>query len=305
LHILLCAAAFAASTNVLAQGDGPRAQAMLPVGVNVLVPTYLDLTGNFNPGGNILIPDADISSDVLLVTYMRGFALGKRYAQVYATPMIGDVDGRGTVAAPGGGAPLAIQVDHSGMLDPIVSFKVGLIGMEPLAPQEFAQRTPGFELAAFASVNAPFGDYESDRLVNLGTNVWSLRLGLPMMIPLGEARGFFLELHPSVTFYEDNDDPTRGAGRVEQDPLFIVESHVLHNFNPKLWGSIDLRYRQGGETTTDGIEDNNESDVLGGGFTLGHALTPRFSVQGSLGDVLTERDGSELEMCRFKVVYTF
>jgi hypothetical protein len=51
-----------------------------------------------------------------------------------------------------------------------------------------------------------------------------------------------------------------GANVLEQDPLFVVESHLLHNFNPKLWGSIDLRYRYGGETTTDGVA--NELEML-------------------------------------------
>jgi hypothetical protein len=146
------------------------------------------------------------------------------------------------------------------------------------------------------------GTLRSRRLVR--PNVWSLRLGLPMTIPLGSPRTA-LEMHPCVTFYEDNDDPTRGADKLEQDPLLVVESHLTHNFTPKLWGSLDLGYRYGGETTTDGVDDDNKSDSLGGGASLGYALTPKVSVQGSFGKIFAETDGSRLQMLRMKLAWMF
>ena len=80
-----------------------------------------------------------------------------------------------------------------------------------------------------------------------------------MVMPWGSntAHATFLEVFPSVSFFQDNDEPTGGATLKEQDPLFQLESHLSHNFHPKFWMSADLRYFGGGETTTDGIDDDN------------------------------------------------
>ena len=274
--------------------------------MNFVVPTYLDLSGNYNFAGTIQIPGAEISSEVWVMTYMRAFAIGDHYAQIWINPIAGSIDGRGTVTNPGTGQPVSLHVSESGLGDALVSFKYGLIGTPALRLPEFAQQAQGFQLSAFTSVSLPIGDYSSDRQLNLGTNVWALRLGLPMVMPFGNPRPVtFLEVLPSITFYSDNNDPTGGARKREQDPLFAIESHLSHNFTPKFWASIDLRYRYGGETTTDGVADDNKDQTLGGGLSLGYAFTGMLSMQGSYGQALNESDGSELDMIRLKVVVMF
>ena len=80
---------------------------------------------------------------------------------------------------------------------------------------------------------------------------------------------------------------------------------MTYNFTPKLWGGLDLRYRYGGETTTDGISDYNTQDVLGGGISIGYSIHPAISMQASYGQVLSEKDGSDLEMIRLKLAFMF
>ena len=115
----------------------------------------------------------------------------------------------------------------------------------------------------------------------------------------------FFEFFPSVAFYTDNNDPTLGADVRAQDPLYMIESHVTYNFTPKLWGGLDLRYRYGGATTTDGISDDNTQDVLGGGISIGYSFYPALSMQASYGQVLSEKDGSDLDMVRVKLALMF
>ncbi len=293
-----------APAPVFAQGDGPRSQLLLPVGMNVLVPTWVHLSGNYTFAGNILLPGADVKPDVFVFTYMRAFEIGNHYAQIYINPIFGRIEGEGTVNV--GGQPRTFSISESGFADPIVTFKFGLIGTPPLRLPEFVKHPQSFQFSTLASVLIPIGDYDSERFLNLGINIWAVRLGTPMVAPLFDPkRPWFLEVIPSVTFYSDNNDPTGDADIREQDPLFALENHFSHNFTPKFWASFDLRYRYGGETTTDGIKDDNTQDVLGAGFTLGYALTSNFSIQASYGNVLTESDGSELEMVRVKGVITF
>jgi Putative MetA-pathway of phenol degradation len=306
LACVLAVIALLPSGAVHAQGDGPRSQLMLPTGVNFLLPTYINLEGNFNFAESILIPGADVKSDVYVLTYMRAFDLGGRYAHLWVNTIWGHVDGGGTITNPGAGQVIPIDVQESGWADAIVSFKLGLIGTEPLPPAELVKFAQPFQLSAFASVSIPVGEYDSDRPLNLGTNVWALRLGAPMVFPVGDPHGsYFLEVLPSVTFFEDNDDPTGGASKREQDPLFVIESHLSHNFMPKFWASLDLRYRYGGETTTDGVDDDNTANVLGGGFSFGYSFTPKVGMQASWGNVLLESDGSDQEMLRVKFIFSF
>jgi len=299
--LLIFVAIFLISPGVTrAQGDGPRSQLLLPVGVN------LNLSGNYNFAESILVQDADITSDVFVLTYMRAFSLAGRYAQIWVNPIFGAVDGSGSVVNASTGNTIVLESDARGLGDLLVNFKVGLIGTPALKLPEFATQQQKFQLSAFGSISAPIGEYDSDRPLNLGTNVWVFRVGVPMVLPfkLFEKPVFF-EFFPSVAFYTDNNDPTLGADVREQDPLYMIESHLTCNFTPKLWGGLDLRYRYGAATTTDGVSDDNTQDVLGGGVSIGYSFHPAISMQTSYGRVLSENDGSDLDMIRLKLAFMF
>jgi hypothetical protein len=79
----------------------------------------------------------------------------------------------------------------------------------------------------------------------------------------------------------------------------------VKSFHAKWWGSVGGRYRKGAETTTDGVADGNEQDVLGGEVTLGFAFTPHLGLQATYGDVITESDGSQSTLLRVRLNYLF
>ncbi len=292
--------------KAVAQADGPRSQVLIPTGVNIIVPTYMHLSGNYSFGNSILVPGADVDSDVFIGTYMRAFAIGETYAQIYVNPIWGRIDVQGTITDPRTGQQRSASVDTSGLGDAIVNLKIGLIGAKPLGLKDAAKQNRAFSLSALFGVTAPTGEYDSDKPLNLGTNMWAFRVAVPMVVPWGTAQTpTYLEIFPSATFYTDNTDPTLGAERRKQDPLYDIQTHLSHNFTPKFWASLDLRYRMGGETATDGIDDDNKQEVLGGGISAGYAFTPHLAMQATLGKVLLEDDGSDEDMIRVKLVYTF
>jgi hypothetical protein len=294
-----------------AQGDGPRVQLLAPVDINALSLTYMDMASNLNFAGNILIQDANIESDVFALNYNRFFSLGGRFAEIWVTPIWGAV--RGSIQVGDDPPPIipfppGSDLDvpsESGMADPYVAMRVGLVGAPALKPAEFVQHKQGFQLHALVGANVPVGDYDGNRALNLGTNRWAFRLGLPMVLPFGNPKQpTFWEVVPSLMLFTDNGDPFR-ADRREQDPLAIVESHLSHNFTPKLWGSLDLRYQYGGETTTDGVVDENRLDQLGGGVTLGYTINRSWSLFLGYGEIIAKNDDSEGEMLRFRLVWVF
>ncbi len=296
---------------VLAQGEGARVYLLAPKDINALSLTYMDAESNFNFAQDILIEGADLRSDILALNYNRFFSLGGRLAEIWVTGIWGSIRGDvalGPEAPPNSffepGSSINIPKE-SGIADPYLAMRVGLIGSPALSPAEFVKHRPGFQMSGLVGVYLPAGDYDRDRPVNLGTNRWGYRFGLPMIVPFASpASRTALEIVPSVVFYGDNTDPFRADLR-EQDPLYVVESHLTRNFTPKFWAGLDLRFQYGAETTTDRVPDGNRLDSLGGGASVGYQFTPSFGGWMSYGEIFANNDGSEGDMLRFRFAYVF
>ncbi len=287
-----------------AQMEGPRVYLMAPVDLNVVVGTYMNMSSNFNFAGTILVDGAEISSDVGVLTYMRYFSIGGRFAQLWVAPVWGSVSG--TVDLDRGSESDAIDVPEvSGLADLYVALRVGLLGAPALKPAVFMKYRQGFQMYGLLSAYVPVGEYSSSQPLNIGTNRWTVRFGLPMVQPFGSApKSSFLEVIPSISVFTDNDDPY-GADLREQDPLFTLESHLSHNFTAKFWGSLDLRYQSGGETITDGVPDDNRMHQFGAGLSLGYALTPAWMLQATYGEIVAADDNSNGRDLRLRLSYVF
>ena len=61
----------------------------------------------------------------------------------------------------------------------------------------------------------------------------------------------------------------------------------------------------GGETHTDGSADDNHTNILGGGVTLGHSFTPHFSGYVSYGNILASSGNADEWLIRTQLVYSF
>jgi hypothetical protein len=216
------------------------------------------------------------------------------------TPIFGSVDGSGTIEA--GGQSQTIDISAvTGFADPYVAMRIGLVGAPALKLAEFAKHKPGFQVYALAGANIPIGDYEQSRPLNLGTNRWAFRLGVPMVLPLlAPTRPLLLEFIPSVYFYTDNDAPY-GAQMRTQAPLFALESHASYNLTSRLWVGGDLRYQFGAETTTDDVKDDNELSHIGGNIDVGYQINRALSAFVGYGGVLTESDGAKGSMFRVRL----
>jgi hypothetical protein len=184
---------------------------------------------------------------------------------------------------------LTLDVGTSALADALALFKIGLIDTRPSGLKSYTGQNRAFHRSALS-----------------GLKDWPLRFGLPRVWPLGSTQSpTFLEVVPSATYCGDSNSPTLGADRRSQDPLFDLQMHPSHNLDPKFRASVDLQYRIGGETTTDGVDDDNRQGVLGGGVSAGYAFSPKLAVQATPGKVLFEDDGSKEDMIRVKLAYTF
>jgi hypothetical protein len=286
-----------------AQGDGPHNLPLIPKDTNLFVVLPLGLSGNFNPSQTVLIPGASVDVFAVPLTYVRTFSLGGRLGRLFLTAPLATLDASGTVVDPRTGEEITITRGRSGWMDPLVTLHIGLVGAPALGLGEFVKHPKSFQMFAIAGTGIPIGTYDSARAINLGTNRWSFRLGLGTVAPLSKSTAW--ESANSVFLFTDNNDVFGGADTRSQDPLFVSENHVTHAFNPKWWGSIDLRWQYGGETQTDGFADDNHTNILGGGLTLGHQFTPHLGGYVSYGNILASSGNADEWMVRGQLVYSF
>jgi hypothetical protein len=297
---------FLSSFAAMAQGDGPRSFILLPKDVWAINARWLAMDQNLVPAGTILVPNAEIDIDVFPITLYRTFSLGGRFAQ------LSFMFNPGSVAASAKNVPPIVPlptttIKANGLSDGFVAFKVGLAGAPAVDVFSYMKKPMAFSL--FADLRYWYsGKYDAASALNMGTNRPTYQIGLPMAIPLNKnlKRATWLEISPSVMLFGDNNDPSRGtrADKIEQAPVLSIENHISHNFNPKFWVFANLLYRLGGKTTTDGVENNNKQNMLGGGAGVGFQFTPFLGAYADYGTIFAGGP-TDAESKMFRVAVNF
>jgi hypothetical protein len=103
-------------------------------------------------------------------------------------------------------------------------------------------------VGAAISLRLPVGEYSQDRLINLGANRYVLR---PQLGVLHQRNNWQFELTGSVFLYQDNDEFFLSQ-RLERDPLWFAQGHVIYSFKPGWWASVSTGYAYGGRSWIDG-----------------------------------------------------
>jgi hypothetical protein len=237
-------AGVACITPARAQSLEPRAYANAPVGVNFAVAGYLHSEGGVALDPAVPLDDADARVDATYVGYVRSLGVAGKSAKLQAILTHAWFSGEATLVSTG---DLRTR-DVSGFGDPIVRFSVNLMGAPALTMQEFKGYRQDVIVGVTLQVSAPLGQYDSDRLINIGTNRWSFKPEIGVSKALGR---FTLEGAGAVTFYTDNDDFFGGQHR-EQDPISSVQGHVIYTFRRDAWVAFDATYYGGGRSTVNG-----------------------------------------------------
>jgi hypothetical protein len=138
---------------------------------------------------------------------------------------------------------------------------------------------------------APTGQYDSSKLVNIGTNRWSVKSEVGTSVAV---KRWILELDLAATFYEDNDD-FLGATRA-QDPIYSMQGHVIYGFKSGVWAALDSTWYRGGQTTVDGVESNDLKENTRVGLTLAFPVNRRNSIKLYASSGLSTRTGTDFDV---------
>ena len=243
--LLLC---LLVAARAFGQELEPGAYSPAPVGMNIAVVAVTFNTGElaFDPSGPISNASADIW--VTALAYVRTLPVAGRSSSL-------------SLALPYARGPLEGEflgqqqnITRSGLADPRLRFAINLLGGPALAPRAFATTPPArTTLGASLVVSPPLGQYDSDRLINIGTNRWSFKPELGVRRTIGK---WTLEGAFGAWFYTDNNDFYKGGHR-SQAPLSSLQWHVIYTFKPRCWLALDANYYNGGRTTLNGKESQD------------------------------------------------
>ena len=273
---LVIMALVGAALSCEAQNLEPRAYSNTPVGMNFLLLGYAYTWGDVTFDPSTPIENAELTAHSAYLAYAHAFGVWGRSAKLDIVLPYAWVSGSADFA----GQRQDRYTDGFG--DARVRFSALLYGGPALTLAEFEDYKPNLIVGASLAVTLPTGHYDSDKLVNIGTNRWSVKPELGISKTFGPVS---LELEPSVTFYTDNNNFLSGK-KLEKAPLYAVQGHVIYHTRFGLWAAVDATYYGGGRTTVDG-EPGEQQQNLRVGATLAIPITRYHSVKlyGSTGAV--------------------
>jgi hypothetical protein len=284
LSATLLAALFAAmATRVSAQQLEPRRYTNTPVGMNFVIAGYGYATGSVLTDPSSPLQNADVQTHEMVIAYARSLDVWGR-------------SGKFDVVLPyawtSGSAEFSGETrerDVSGLGDPRLRFSVNLYGAPAISLKEYADYQQDAILGASLQVTPPLGQYDVDRLLNIGTNRWTIKpeLGVSKMIgPL------ILEFAAGAAFYTDNHEFLGDRTRT-QNPIYSVQGHIIYSLHSGIWSAVDGTYYTGGNTTIDGVEGHDRQNNSRVGLTVALPVNRHNSLKlfGSTG-VSTRANGN-------------
>ena len=273
------------SVRASAQELEPRAYSNAPVGLNFLVTGFSYVEGGIatDPAGPIENAELAVWGPVL--GYARTLDVAGKSAKVDVVVPYGFLSGTADVAGQ------ARDREVSGFWDPKLRFSMNFFGAPALAAQEFARYRQDWIMGMSVQVGMPLGQYDDERVVNLGSHRWSIKPELGVSKALGR---WTLELAAGATFYTDNDDYFGNQTR-EQEPVYSVQGHVVYTFASRIWLGVDGTYYEGGITTIDGGESSDRLSSSRLGITLSLPVNAQNSIKLFAHSGISVRTGTDFD----------
>jgi hypothetical protein len=278
-----------------AQELAPRAYWPTPVGARLVMTGYSLSTGDIVTDASLPITGVDSRIHSLVAGYQQTFDLLGRTtnARIEFPYVIGTTKGTAF------GQPA--QRDVNGIGDIAVTFSINLLGAPAMDREAFVAmlRDPSPILGASLRIVAPTGEYDDERIINIGTNRWSTRLQFGYIHPFGNRWG--LELSAGAWLFGTNDDFV-GMERT-QDPIFAGEAHLIRIMRSGTWLSLDGNYYAGGRSY---LDDEPRADFQRNsrvGLSASWPFRQRHIIKASFSTGIATESGGDYEI--YSLTYSY
>jgi hypothetical protein len=275
--------ALLAPTTSAAQDLEPRALTNVPVGWNFAALAYRYATGNVLLDPAVPIEDLDAGVHTVVGGYVRSlslFGLSSKLsllAPVASGSWEGQLEGQDTSRT------------VTGLGDPRVLFSLNLVGAPALRARDFGSYQQKTIVGANLRVTVPLGQYDPSKLLNLGSNRWTLRLQVGASHVIG---AWILEAYVAGWFFTTNSD-FFGGSTLEQHPLASFKLHFIRSMGRRFWIALDGGYGIGGRTELDGVETESLISTFRFGLTGAAQIVPQHTLRLALATAVRVERGAD------------
>ncbi len=273
----------------------PAAYTPAPVGVNLLTLAAGYNSGDLSFDPSLPVSDASARISGWSVSYGRTLGVFGRSATITAILpyVVGDLEG----------IYLGEQtyVERSGLADAVVRFGVNLLGAPAMDPAAFSSYRPRTLIGASLVVRAPTGQYDSSKLINIGTNRWGFKPEVGIVHVMGR---WAVDAYIGGWFFTDNNDFYGGSTR-EQDPILSTQVHLRRAFSRKVWAALDGNFWWGGETTVNGVTNDDLQRNSRVGLTCAVRLSAHHSLRVAASRGAFTRIGGDFNSIGLSYNYTW
>lgn len=272
VSFLVCTAVLAAGApGAIAQDVEPRGLSPAPVGTNITGLTLAHSWGAVLLDKTLQVENLDGSTYSLVPSYTRYIDLfGLTSRATAALPLA-----TGNWDALVGVDSVETDVSRTGLGDGVVAMTVFLLGAPAMTSTEFRdyrrKTLVGFNLR----VSVPIGQYNPEKLLNLGSNRWKITPALGVSHWMGK---FTIEAYAGVWLFTNN-TALLGDNVQSQDPLFAFQLNAAYSFKPRLWLAAGVRQTAGGKTTVNGIGKDDPTENTRFGLILGLPIAQRNTIK--------------------------
>ncbi|MEZ0258890.1 MAG: transporter [Chthoniobacter sp.] len=258
-----------ACSALRAQDLEPRAYSNSPTGLNFVIVGYGYAKGSVLTDPSLPLENVSNEAHVGIFAYATTLNVLGNSAKFDMIVPYTSLAAKGLVF----GQPQARFVN--GFADPAFRFSMNFIGAPAMTAPEFKNYRQNFILGASLRVTAPLGQYDSDRLVNIGTHRWSFKPEIGFSKAFGP---WTVEYTPSVTFYTNNEDFFGGKMRAVA-PLVAMQAGISYTFAPGGWLALNAGYFVGARTTVDDVRNDDQQEGTRFGATLALPVNRYHSVK--------------------------
>ncbi len=253
------------NSTLFAQDLEPRRWTPLPAGTSVFGLHYANISGDIGFDPVLQIEDAKVDRDLVVMGYSHFFSLAGKSLRFDAVLPWHNVKWDGLLS----GEPADTQRTDIG--DPRFRLSMTLLNTATQAPEasDDPKETGTTVVGAAIAVTLPMGEYYDEKLLNIGTNRYTIR---PQIGAVHTRGPWSYELTGSVFFFTDNDSFYNG-NTLEQDPFYAIQTHVIRVFSPGVWGSLSAGYGKGSQTTVNGRENDDKRDGFITALSFGLPIT--------------------------------
>jgi hypothetical protein len=253
--LLFCAVLY---QPVKSQELEPRALTNVPIGMNFLLVGYGYSNGDLLLDPALPIEDLDGTIHTVAGAYLRSIRIFGLAGKVDLVLPWASGDWTGKLSG------IDTFRSVSGIGDARIRLSINFVGAPPLIKKDFMGYKPSKISGASLQIFTPTGQYDPDRLINLGSNRWVFK---PQWGFARYLKNWIIETYLSAYIFTTNSD-FYGGMELKQKPLGAIKLHGIRSFPKNWWIALDAGYGIGGTTYLNGEKNDTRISTFRFGLTF-------------------------------------